>query len=338
MANSRLLFLDIAKSICIILIVWAHSGGLLSYPLLMLTVPCFFVISGYLHNSNNNFFEFFRKKFFRLYLPFVCCNLFLPLLTLIKRYSLGLDIKQNIIYIFKIVLTLSKDGFLFGATWFLGSLFVISVLTKSLEYIFKNQKFRYVFIGIICLFIIILSETIFNIEQGIRRTIIGLGFYVIGLYVNLYAENIKRIYNAYKYLFISVLIPAIFISFHYVLNFNYGSKSVVNLVCFTVISLCYAYFILFISKILEKYKNLFVELLSFVGKRTLSILLWQFVFFEIINVILLKINGVSLTVIEKLPHTICNSAICILIYFIAGLFGPLILSFLYSRINLKFIK
>jgi len=119
------------------MIVWGHAKGLFSSQFILLAVPLFFIISGFFHNQKDDFKTFFMKKFFRLYLPFVSCNLFLPTLTLIKRQILGLDITPNIAYIVQILLTINKDGFLFGATWFLASLFSISIIIKLLETILK---------------------------------------------------------------------------------------------------------------------------------------------------------------------------------------------------------
>ena len=335
MKKERLQFLDIARGISIIMLVWAHAQGIFSYQLVTLVVPCFFLISGYLHNQNNTFCEFLKKKFFRLYIPFLCCNLFLPVCTLIKRYNLGLEIKENLIYIAKIFLTLSKDGFLFGATWFLGSLFVIAVLTKAQETIFKNFRYKYLLIGFVYLMLIILAETIFNLEHGIHRLIVSAGFYFIGTCLSLYKDKLKLFLNNKLYIVMLMLLPLILVCWKSIYGFSYGSKSLFYCMGFFIVSLIFSFYISQISIFVEKKSNIMSRILGFFGRKSLHILIWHLVFFELTTAILLKMNNLPLTIIEQLPRVICNSFICIIIYFLSGLLGSVLLSLMYTNLYSK---
>ena len=57
----RIKTIDIAKGCGIIMIVYAHTHAIYSDILISLAVPLFFIISGFLHNPNNSFLEFFKK-------------------------------------------------------------------------------------------------------------------------------------------------------------------------------------------------------------------------------------------------------------------------------------
>ena len=50
---------------------------------------------------------------------------------------------SNVKLIGQILLTLNKDGQFFGATWFLGSLFLVSVFYKLLDTYLRDWKYRY---------------------------------------------------------------------------------------------------------------------------------------------------------------------------------------------------
>ncbi len=329
MLNKRLKSIDILKGICILMIVWGHAKGLLNYEFILLAVPGFFIISGFLHNRTNNFNEFFKKKFKRLYIPFVCCNLILPVIVLIKRFILGLEIKNNIIYILKIILTYDKDGFLFGASWFLGSLFVISITIKALEKLFKKN---YILTGAFYLTVILLFIHCFNHNYEIKRTLLGGVFYLIGIYLNLYRKPIYNIFKQYNFIVVLMIFIEILL-WKTIYDFSYANTFLLNTVCFIVVSTIFSFILYAFSKYIER-KIKLSKIISYFGRNSLYILLFHFIFFEIINACILKINGIPLNVIQGLPHVICNSPVCIFLYFAGGLFGSLALAKLIK--NLKY--
>lgn len=336
MGNLRIKDLDIAKGLGMIFIVWGHAHGLFAGQFLLVSVGMFFLISGFLHNQNTSFKEFLTKKFYRLYLPFICCNLFLPTLVLIKRCTLNLEIKQNIIYILEIFLTFKKDGFLFGATWFLGSLFLISVIIKALENIIKADK-KYWIICLFIIFLIFLSNSIFDFDHNTRRTIIGALFYFTGIMLKQNEQLVKKyLFKSWYVGLISTII--IVLCWNKVSLFNYDSFNILSLLLFIISTFTFYICIVRISKFIESKLGKFSDFIALVGKYSCSILIWQFVFIEIFNAFLLYLNGIPITMVERFPHVICESGICIFLYFIFGLFGPLILTKFYKICILKLSK
>lgn len=71
---ARLLSIDIAKGMGIILVVWAHAKGPFSSYIYQFHMPFFFLISGYLFNPNTSFRQFAKRKFTSLYVPFILWN------------------------------------------------------------------------------------------------------------------------------------------------------------------------------------------------------------------------------------------------------------------------
>jgi len=333
--EERVKFLDITKGLGIIMIVWGHAKGLFSSQFILLAVPLFFIISGFFHNQKDDFKTFFMKKFFRLYLPFVSCNLFLPTLTLIKRQILGLDITPNIAYIVQILLTINKDGFLFGATWFLASLFSISIIIKLLETILKIKHKEFA-IGLCC---ILLANFAFmpalNLDFGIRRTLLCTLFYFIGILVKQHWNKIQKHICSYPCITIATLVT-IFLWQAYP-SFSYKAPTVFGFSVILIGSLAFAILVLRGSMLHEKNSKTISSALSTVGTNSIHILIWHFVFFEIITAIILYRNHLPITIIETLPHVICDNPLCIGIYFTTGLLGSLGLAFIYKKVY-KLIK
>ena len=92
--KERNIAIDLAKGICIILMVAGHamySGGWLGYFLILFRMPCFFIASGFLFKEKN-FADpkaYIRRKFKGLYWPFVFWSLlFLSLHNLFARMHL----------------------------------------------------------------------------------------------------------------------------------------------------------------------------------------------------------------------------------------------------------
>lgn len=336
MKNSRIKYLDIAKGFGMIFIVWGHTHGFFANQFLLVSVGMFFIISGFLHNQNISFKEFLIKKLHRLYLPFVCCNLFLPTIVLIKRYFLNLDIKYNIIYIIKIILTFEKDGFLFGATWFLGSLFLIAIVIKALEEIIKSNK-KYFFICVFILFLIFLSGSILNLNYQINRTIIGALFYFIGIILSQKKQIFKAFISNNLYIDIFLAI-ALVICWNKIILFRYDNYNCLTLLLFVISTIVFSFCILRISKFIEIRLPKYSKFIALIGENSLNILIWQFVFIEILSAFILYLNNIPVAMIERFPHVVCESHLCILLYFIFGLFGPLILTKFYKTCVIKVSK
>lgn len=329
--QNRLEYMDITKGIGIIMIVWAHTHGIFSTFCITFAIPLFFFVSGYFHNKSINFLEFFKRKFFRLYLPFIMCNLIFPTIVLLKRLSLHLEIKNNIFYILQIFLTLKKDGFLFGATWFLASLFLISISIKFLEIILKSDK-KYLIIFLITLIISIIAGTNFpSLDTGIRRTLMLPVFYALGLNYKEYFNSFNKI----KLLPILLGLTALTIIYSNInlgFLFSYDKSALHTLLLFVICSSLFTFAIIKLSKYICNLKSI-AKILSTTGFYSIHILIWHFVFFEIISGIILLLNGISLYNLQILPHVLITKPIISLIYFFTGIIGSLAVGYCFEKIK-----
>ena len=136
--KERNITLDVAKGLAMILVVWLHAEGPYFAYISRLTVPAFFMVSGYFYNVDNSFKKYFIRRVNTLYIPFVFWNVLASTLTAVLGlipYSLGEFIKHIIL----IFITVDKDGAVFGGSWFIASLFLMSVVYKFVDYVLVKR-------------------------------------------------------------------------------------------------------------------------------------------------------------------------------------------------------
>lgn len=150
--------ITILKAIAIILVVIAHSGSPISNVAYMLCVSLFFVASGYCFNPKylNDETTFVKRRFRRLYVPFVLCSVFFLLLnhfwfyTGILNEQYGnpsggvthpLNLHAGLQALWSICFNMSGyDQFLCGAYWFFRCLLVSSIAFLVLMKLFGSVR------------------------------------------------------------------------------------------------------------------------------------------------------------------------------------------------------
>lgn len=325
--RNRLAYIDIAKGIGISMIVWGHVNGFGGAGCIALAVPLFFVISGVLYNRELSLNEYVKRKTLTLYLPFLLCNLIWPTFILFHNFQAGQPVMNNIIYIALIILTLKKDGFLFGATWFLASLFLTVVTYKILDVSIKTVMYKDYFIAAIYFFMACIACKFMPFaDMDLRRTLILPVFFVIGVFVKSNIIYIKQCFNKYTMTvacFVFVVLE-VYLAKTGLAGYSYNSGSLYHLLLFVVSSSHFTCVTLYLSKIkIDNMNNKVCKLFSYLGRNSFYILLLHFVFFEILTALFLKVNNIPIYMIDRFPHAIKTDGIWWLVYFLIGLFGPI---------------
>lgn len=134
--------IDVAKGIGILLVVSGHlcgpggtaPGWLGAFQRIIYQfhVPLFFFLSGMFFRETEGWGGFLRKKIRRLYVPFVVANLVFLVLDELLRYATGVRIvpADELKHGMKVVLMMANSP-MGGATWFLRSLLVCSIVYKA---------------------------------------------------------------------------------------------------------------------------------------------------------------------------------------------------------------
>lgn len=148
--NSREIWIDNLKGICLILIIIGHFGAIpeslswLIAPTDMLYVPLFFYLSGYLYrNDKYSFKEFLIRKYRSLFIPYVAITIVVSLLDWNLYLHPVSFIKETFV---RFVL---GDGAVKGSPlWFVSTLFCANMVLKA-GYVIEKIKWRVMFFWIL---------------------------------------------------------------------------------------------------------------------------------------------------------------------------------------------
>lgn len=294
MIQNRVQWIDAAKGIGIFLVVYGHSMAPQNHYVYLFHMPLFFIISGYLFNSRNTWKQFCWRKFITLYIPFVGWNAVVILTRIMSGIIRG-DMEMSMVVqhlriLGYTVLTFEKDGSYMGATWFLGALFLISVLYKTLYTYLKDTKYKQEFILV---FFIVNAIIVFFIDLPrfqSRTFILGM-FFAFGHWVKLHEKELHT-FNNILVAFWSVVI---FLVIGNNVSANMGQNEYTNRILF-VIGACAGtyvtvYVAMFLSRCRGKIWQILCKILCFLGKNSIDIVIWQFVSFRLCVLLQLYLEG-----------------------------------------------
>lgn len=260
--RERLIGLDVAKGIAIILMVYGHTNriGSMSEAFNVLVdyiytfhMPLFLLISGYLFLPIYNPKKAIKKTLNKIFLPYI---IFISIYILLLFYinSLGI-ITSNTIEEFSFTLYIDKVFFHpIGSYWFLHTLIIYQVVL-SFSFMMNRDKINWKFFIIFFILILLLKEYI-----GIKILINNIGFLIIGFLLR--QGNISLPSNIFSIILISIIL------------FTYES-SMIREEFFLQVILVLALLssIMFFS---DKTKSLLItNFISYVGRNTLVILLFH---------------------------------------------------------------
>jgi len=214
--KQRIDFIDLAKGICILLVVQIHVYGDTSLGLFkmmsLFRMPLYFILSGLFFKTYGGFFLLFKKKTNKLLIPFFVVFIFTIVpLHILFDYILGNE-------------SFSLNGLLFeeygrlyhsinGAVWFLLCLFQINVFFYAIVLI--SQKNNYL--------ILLLSSTIgligYSIDSGnyylplwIDSSLTALPFFVFGYEIRMYTSILENDFSIKDvFLFTFFLLVLVFV-------------------------------------------------------------------------------------------------------------------------------
>lgn len=338
--TKRKKYLDIAKGIGIILVVWAHASGPGSRYINLFHMPMFFFISGLLFNERNSCEQFIANKIKSLYIPFLTWNLIFYLIEYslsrnIENKEFNLDSFLNVV--FQIEAGVNKSSFL-GATWFLAALFWISIIYKCI-YVFLNKYIKYTATCIVGISLISTIVAInITIPYFLSRTIICSLFYSSGFLLKQFMENI--IHSQWKNYF-AVALFLIFLLLNKDNFCNMGQNVYANKLNFLIGAFIASVSVILLSYGMEEKMLRVSDFFAFIGKNSMQVVIWQFVaFIPLFFIQCCIINNETLVTFLSLiirQHTYDIKGIYWVLYFISGLFLPIIFKQLLGRIKAKSI-
>lgn len=318
----RIKWIDVSKAIGIVLVVYAHAltkNTFVWNVIQQFHMPLFFVLSGYLFVGCSINKQLFIKKMKSLWFPFVIVNI---ISYIILSFS-----NINIIDVIKIVFMLKTSG-VFGATWFLGSLFYISVFVAMMYKIintFRQKLIVLIVVNIVLIIIFMVLGFYIPIKSyHLSATLMGTGYYLLGY--NLKITNaINQLFN-YN-MIIKILIIFICISLLLCISTinkcSFSSGIYSNSLLSVVSALSGVLSVLLLSGM---FCNSF---LSKIGCYSLEIMIWHLFAFKLVILIQILIYQLDFMVINSYPYY-DNHGIWLYILTVIGLIVPIYMSKMYN--------
>ena len=320
--SGRINYLDLAKGIAIIMVVWVHAQGPLDHYFCQPVVPLFFLISGLLYKKEVPLKKFVIRRIQGLYIPYVFWNVVIHTFAALKQ---GDTIEKVLKYDINIFLLRYKDGQFLGASWFLASLFIISVLYKVVDTLVKEGEYKDIFMLFIfgTLAMIAFGE---NLPYTMSRTFILGFFYPLGVFTAKHKNKLAGL-DGCGTAVISILL---FIWITYYESPNFAKNTYVHPLLFMIASAFFCYAMLYWCRWLDSlHGRVFScsnKVLLVLGSRSLDIMLFHFIAFRFVIIIQMLLHHEAISPYNILQYYPVYSpeGLWWLAYVLVGLVGPLL--------------
>ena len=230
--KNNLIWVDVLKSIGIIMVVIGHFDSPYSSFIFSWHMPLFFFLAGFFFNSDAEVKSFFNKSFQRLMIPFFIFSFVGILAEFVKRILLSrapMDMIDVLIGVFWKMDYQSLQYHYGYVLWFLPSLFIARLILYATDLYLIHYKFMKFFIVWILFFCSFYVDLPFAIDNGFNA---ALFVYLGTLFYN-YFKN-----RSFPVLLFLLILPIVFYYF-YTQNFpvlnlaeKYYSKPFENLIWF----------------------------------------------------------------------------------------------------------
>lgn len=176
--RQRIEFFDLAKGICILLVVWFHvdADSPRDVYINAIRMPLYFFLTGFFFKDYNSFRAFLTKKTNKLLIPFAFFYLTTAVLFPIlahhlmgATFSMGND--WRLLYAF-----LTYQRFPNVPLWFLWGLFILNIVFFGLRKIVKNIWL----LGIVCYILYCVIGYTIDLPASLNGTFRGIIFFYFG--------------------------------------------------------------------------------------------------------------------------------------------------------------
>lgn len=291
MSNKRIEFIDLAKGICIILVVFSHIQKTYDAPYIlancfkMFRMPLYFFLSGLFFKNYEGFYGFLKRKVNKLLIPFVfffllTSFLFPNLLSIIHGGRFDLDLLRSF-YI--------PEFFPNFPIWFLLCLFELNLIFYFIYLIsgnFKNYQILMMTIlsGLVGFTGYYLGYNRINLPMFVDTAMSALPFFFLGFVIRKYTTILQP--NGIDKFCIPIACVFLFITYYFAKHIDYSANNFrgVSFVRVYGCGITGVFSVLFISKAINK-----IPYISYLGRYSIMLLCTHFIIVTYLNVILRKV-------------------------------------------------
>lgn len=326
MAANRILSIDIARGLGIMLVVLGHQidyfgadlPGVYRY-IYLFHVPLFFFLSGMFFREQESFWNCFKKKFSRLFVPYLLANILFFFIEMARVWKLGAaydgdlgwkDLWLACVGLWPVLSMFSRP------TWFILVLSRITVIYKLIQLLTGGRKWL---MAVICVSIGIAGAACAPGTYMLGQTMVALPFLCAGHLCGVKMVENKRLFGIGSAVIgIAIAVPLLYwLSLHQQTNIAVNVYDNVALMFIGAILGILA--VLWISKLIGKLPVL-TRLFSFIGQYTLSILIWHIF---VMKVLFTAFENVGLN----------SNPLTLIVAFIAAVAIPCAMSIFYQKIK-----
>ena len=305
MSNSRIEFIDLAKGIFILLIVFEHVGLLVPTPgLYNDRLPIFFVLSG-LFFKCDGIKKFIVSRTNRILVPFI----FFYLLGYLVFYVVNWFVPGLIVGDASGILDVfTQRQYFNGPIWFLLALFWANLMFCGISIGLKREWMRVVAVLAIGACGVWLGREKIMLPCVVDSAMSALPFFYFGYLLKKTPLLEENRFDKYNILFVvafyaiavglSSWFDAPYIGFHY--NNVHG-----NVVVIYLLGMCGVMAVLYLCKVVKR-----LPIVSYCGRYSIILLCTHHLFYRPIKLVLMKVDGLSMDAVVWITAVVTVALCC----------------------------
>lgn len=280
--SQRIEFVDLAKGICISLVVLLHVFGDISGDIIQIMylfhMPLFFVLSGLFFKTYDGLISLVKKKTNTLFIPFFFTFVFIVLpTTILQNQFLGkTTTPSNLFFCADGKLNLGIDG----AIWFLLCLFAVNIYFYLIFLLTKRNVVGIIVLSIICgISGYVLSQSDVVLPMWMDSALTAMPYFLFGYLLRTYSNVLYGSFNKKDMIYAIVsLIALIFVYMFDKMQGNsliiYGDNTFnIHILPLFIGGASGTYFVLMIAKYFNH-----LPIFSYIGRYSIVILLTHLLF------------------------------------------------------------
>lgn len=274
--QDRIEFIDLAKGVCILMVVAVHCGLPITLPgCLNLRMPLYFILSGLFFKTYDGFGDFIRRKTNKILVPFLFFYLLAYVIFYVANWIAPGIIRTDASGILDVF---TQRQYFNGPIWFLICLFWANIYFYLVQMFVRNDMLKVICVLLICGVGILLGKYTIFLPCMMDVAMTALPFFYVGYLLKRTNLLTPNRFDRYNLLFAIVLWGVAFcaerycnvgnISFHY--NRYHG-----NFALDTVVAICSVMAVLYLCKAIKH-----IPVVSYCGRYSIILLCTHHLFYR----------------------------------------------------------